>query len=160
MSAATKRDARGTVWFGRRRLPVVSTPHGPTSVASCAAPDEQSPRPAPSAPSCPLPQHFTPNPAPREILARSPWEIYEPCAGINYGRTMPFEFTLFEAQVIMRHIPEREVTQILWPVLECLRFLRDQSRELASLTPRDILFTEEGELKIAGIENSRQVDTS
>ncbi|GLA21796.1 hypothetical protein AnigIFM62618_001352 [Aspergillus niger] len=72
----------------------------------------------------------------------------------------PFVFTLFEAQVIMRHIPEREVAQNLWPVLECLRFLRDQSRELASLTPRDILFTEEGELEIAGVENSRQIDTS
>ncbi|KAI3033814.1 hypothetical protein CBS76997_11227 [Aspergillus niger] len=43
-------------------------------------------------------------------------------------------------------------------VIKCLQFLYGQSRELASLTPRDILFTEEGEIKIAGIENSRQID--
>ncbi|KAI3047713.1 hypothetical protein CBS147353_11730 [Aspergillus niger] len=64
----------------------------------------------------------------------------------------PFECTLQQALALSCHIAESEVVQILWP------FLRGQSRELASLTPRDILFTEEGEIKIAGIENSRQID--
>ncbi|PYH67069.1 uncharacterized protein BO88DRAFT_445138 [Aspergillus vadensis CBS 113365] len=72
----------------------------------------------------------------------------------------PFECTLHQALVLSCHIAESDVAQILWPVLKCLQFLRGQSRELASLTPRDILFTEEGEIKIAGIENSRQVDPS
>ncbi|KAL3263715.1 hypothetical protein ABHI18_001497, partial [Aspergillus niger] len=163
----------------------------------------------------PPPQQLTPSPAPREILARNSWEMYEPCAGIDYGRIMvlarhrknkanlvhiqmqaversaiemcvqmidrlahrsiprlldvfqyaeryllvwePFECTLHEALALSCHIVESEVAQILWPVLKCLQFLRGQSRELASLT-RDILFTEEGEIKIAGIENSRQID--
>ena len=35
----------------------------------------------------------------------------------------PFVFTLFEAQVIMRHIPEREVAQNLWPVRAAPRLL-------------------------------------
>ncbi|BCS00222.1 uncharacterized protein AKAW2_50563A [Aspergillus luchuensis] len=70
----------------------------------------------------------------------------------------PFECTLHEALALSCHIAESEVAQILWPVLKCLQFLRGQSRELASLTVRDILFTEEGEIKIAGIENSRQID--
>ncbi|OJZ80416.1 hypothetical protein ASPFODRAFT_102172, partial [Aspergillus luchuensis CBS 106.47] len=169
---------------------------------------------------CPPPQQLTPNPAPREILARNPWEMYEPCAGIDYGRIMvlarhrqnkanlvhiqmqaversaiemcvqmidrlahcsiprllnvfqyadrfllvwePFECTLHEALALSCRIIEREVAQILWPVFKGLQFLRGHSRELASLTPRDILFSEEGEIKIgiAGIENSRQVDPS
>ncbi|BCR99868.1 uncharacterized protein AKAW2_50210S [Aspergillus luchuensis] len=71
-----------------------------------------------------------------------------------------FECTLHQALVLSCHIAESDVAQILWPVLKFLQFLRGQSRELASLTPRDILFTEEGEIKIAGIENSRQVDPS
>ncbi|BCR99942.1 uncharacterized protein AKAW2_50284S [Aspergillus luchuensis] len=60
----------------------------------------------------------------------------------------PFECTLHEALALSCHIAESEVAQILWPVLKCLQFLRGHSRELASLTPRDILFTEEGEIKI------------
>ncbi|KAI3050742.1 hypothetical protein CBS147353_11625 [Aspergillus niger] len=72
----------------------------------------------------------------------------------------PFECTLHEALALSCRITESEVAQILWPVFKCLQFLRGQSRELASLTPRDILFTEEGEIKIAGIENSRHVDPS
>ncbi|OJZ80049.1 hypothetical protein ASPFODRAFT_212912 [Aspergillus luchuensis CBS 106.47] len=67
----------------------------------------------------------------------------------------PFECTLQQALALSCHIAESEVVQILWP---CLQFLHGQSRELASLTPRDTLFTEEGEIKIAGIENSRQID--
>ncbi|GLA56071.1 hypothetical protein AnigIFM63604_004248 [Aspergillus niger] len=54
----------------------------------------------------------------------------------------PFECTLHEALALSCCITESEVAQILWPSL------RGQSRELASLTPRDILFTEEGEIKI------------
>lgn len=152
---------------------MVSTPRVPARNASDAAPTEQWVRRAPSAPSPPH-QRSAPDPAPREILTRSPWDIYEACASISYGRAMvlarhrenkadlvhiqmqaverstielcvrtidrlahgciprlrdvfhyaeryllvwePFEFTLFEAQAIMRHIPETEVAQILWPV--------------------------------------------
>ncbi|GAA93249.1 hypothetical protein AKAW_11361 [Aspergillus luchuensis IFO 4308] len=215
---AAKRDVRGTVWFGGVRPPVVSTQHEPPSNASHRVPSDQTSSRTTSRLNCPPPQQLTPNPAPREILARSPWEIYEPCAGIDYGRIMvlarhrknkanlvhiqmqaversaiemcvqmidrlahrsiprlldvfqyadrfllvwePFECTLHEALALSCRITENEVAQILWPVLKCLQFLRGQSRELASLTPRDILFTEEGEIKIgiAGIENSRQID--
>ncbi|GAA92333.1 hypothetical protein AKAW_10447 [Aspergillus luchuensis IFO 4308] len=233
---AAKRDVRGTVWFGGMRPLVVSTQHEPPSNASHRVPSDQTSSRATSGLNCPPPQHLTPNPAPREILARSPWEIYEPRACIYYGRIMvlarhrknkatlvhiqmqaversaiemcvqmidrlahrsiprlldvfqyaeryllmwePFECTLHEALALSCRITESEVAQILWPVgavpillgtrsfihgsqvFRCLQFLRGQSRELASLTPRDILFTEEGEVKIAGIENSRQVDPS
>ncbi|KAI2862985.1 hypothetical protein CBS63078_10742 [Aspergillus niger] len=210
---AAKRDVRGTVWFGGMRPPVVSTQHEPPSNASHRVSSDQTSSRTTSRLNCPPPQQLTPNPAPREILARSPWEIYEPCAGIDYGRVMvlarhrknkadlvhiqmqaversaidmcvqmidrlahrsiprlldvfqyaeryllvwePFECTLQQALALSCHITESEVVQILWP---CLQFLHGQSRELASLTPRDILFTEEGEIKIAGIENSRQID--
>ncbi|KAI2858985.1 hypothetical protein CBS63078_11311 [Aspergillus niger] len=231
---AAKRDVRGTVWFGGMRPPVVSTQHDPPRNASHRVPSDQTSSRVTSGLNCPPPQHLTPNPAPREILARSPWEIYEPCAGIDYGRIMvlarhrknkanlvhiqmqaversaiemcvqmidrlahrsiprlldvfqyaeryllvwePFECTLQQALALSCRITESEVAQILWPVcavpfvqdarrfihgfqvFKCLQFLRGQSRELASLTPRDILFTEEGEIKIAGIENSRQID--
>ncbi|KAI2864666.1 hypothetical protein CBS76997_11202 [Aspergillus niger] len=209
---AAERDVRGTVWFGGMRPPVVPTQHEPPSNASHRVPSDQTSSRATSGLNCPPPQQLTPNPAPREILGRSPWEIYEPCAGIDYGRVMvlarhrknkanlvhiqmqaversaidmcvqmidrlahrsiprlldvfqyaeryllvwePFECTLQQALALSCHIAESEVVEILWP------FLRGQSRELASLTPRDILFTEEGEIKIAGIENSRQVDPS
>ncbi|KAI2884494.1 hypothetical protein CBS63078_11325 [Aspergillus niger] len=215
---AAIRDVRGTVWFGGMRPPVVSTQHEPPSNASHRVPSDQTSSRATSGLNCPPPQQLTPNPAPREILARSPWEIYEPCAGIDYGRIMvlarhrqnkanlvhiqmqaversaiemcvqmidrlahcsiprlldvfqyaeryllvwePFECTLQQALALSCHIAESEVVQILWLVFKCLQFLHGQSRELASLTPRDILFTEEGEIKIAGIENSRQVDPS
>ncbi|KAI2927318.1 hypothetical protein CBS147321_11223 [Aspergillus niger] len=215
---AAKRDVRGTGWFGGMRPLVVSTQHEPPSNASHRVPSDQTSSRATSGLNCPPPQHLTPNPAPREILARCPWEIYEPRACIYYGRIMvlarhrknkatlvhiqmqaversaiemcvqmidrlahrsiprlldvfqyaeryllvwePFECTLHEALALSCRITESEVAQILWPVFKCLQFLRGQSRELASLTPRDILFTEEGEIKIAGIENSRQVDPS
>ncbi|KAI2956723.1 hypothetical protein CBS147323_9140 [Aspergillus niger] len=213
---AAKRDVRGIVWFGGMRPPVVSTQHEPPSNASHRVPSDQTSSRATSGLNCPPPQQLTPNPAPREILGRSPWEIYEPCAGIDYGRVMvlarhrknkanlvhiqmqaversaidmcvqmidrlahrsnprlldvfqyaeryllvwePFECTLQQALALSCHIAESEVVQILWLVIKCLQFLYGQSRELASLTPRDILFTEEGEIKIAGIENSRQID--
>ncbi|PYH67018.1 uncharacterized protein BO88DRAFT_466167 [Aspergillus vadensis CBS 113365] len=160
---AAKRDVRGTIWFGSMRPPVVSTQHEPPSNASHRVPSDQTSSRATSGLNCPPPQQLTPNPAPREILARSPWEIYEPCAGIDYGRVMvlarhrkikanlvyiqmqaePFECTLQQALMLSCHITESEVVQILWP------FLHGQWRELASLTPRDILFIEEGEIKIS-----------
>ncbi|PYH67210.1 uncharacterized protein BO88DRAFT_344866 [Aspergillus vadensis CBS 113365] len=217
---AAKRDVRGTVWFGGMRPLVVSTQHEPPSNASHRVPSDQTSIRTTSGLDCPPPQQLTPNPAPREILARNLWEMYEPCAGIDYGRIMvlarhrknkanlvhiqmqaversaiemciqiinrlahgsiprlldvfqyteryllvwePFECTLQQALVLSCHITESEVAQILWPVLKCLQFLCGQSRELASLTHRYILFTEEGEIKIdiAGIENSRQVGPS
>ncbi|BCS00098.1 uncharacterized protein AKAW2_50439S [Aspergillus luchuensis] len=215
---AAKRDVRGTVWFGRTRSSVASTQHAATSTASDHVPNNQTLSHATSGLTGLPPQPSVPNPAPREILARNPCEIYEPCAGIYYGRILvlarhrqnkanlvhiqmqaversaiemcvqmidrlahcsiprlldvfqyadrfllvwePFECTLHEALALSCRITESEVAQILWPVFKCLQFLRGQSRELASLTPRDILFTEEGEIKIAGIENSRHVDPS
>ncbi|KAI2928798.1 hypothetical protein CBS147321_10961 [Aspergillus niger] len=215
---AARRDVRGTVWFGRTRPPVVSTQHAATITTLDHVPSNQAFSRATSGLNCLPPQQFAPNPAPREILAQSPWEVYEPRACIYYGRIMvlarhrknkatlvhiqmqaversaiemcvqmidrlahrsiprlldvfqyaeryllvwePFECTLHEALALSCRITESEVAQILWPVFRCLQFLRGQSRELASLTPRDILFTEEGEVKIAGIENSRQVDPS
>ncbi|OJZ80370.1 hypothetical protein ASPFODRAFT_53523, partial [Aspergillus luchuensis CBS 106.47] len=66
----------------------------------------------------------------------------------------PFECTLHEALALSCRIIESEVAQILWPVFRCLQFLRGQSRELASLTPRDILFTEEVEIKIGDVRPS------
>ncbi|OJZ80290.1 hypothetical protein ASPFODRAFT_148062 [Aspergillus luchuensis CBS 106.47] len=215
---AARRDVRGTVWFGRTRPPAVSTQHAAMCTTSDYVPSNQAFIRATPGLNCLPPQHSTPNPAPREILARNPWEIYEPCAGIYYGRIMvlarhrqnkanlvhiqmqaversaiemcvlmidrlahrsiprlldvfqyadrfllvwePFECTLHEALALSCRITESEVAQILWPVFKCLQFLRGQPRELASLTPRDILFTEEGEIKIGivGIENSRHVD--
>ncbi|KAL3248864.1 hypothetical protein ABHI18_011852, partial [Aspergillus niger] len=80
---AAKRDVRGTVWFGGMRPPVVSTRHEPPSNASHRVPSDQTFSRATSGLSYPSPQQLTPNPAAREILARSPWEIYEPCAGID-----------------------------------------------------------------------------
>ncbi|KAI3043677.1 hypothetical protein CBS147353_11833 [Aspergillus niger] len=227
---AAKRDVRGTVWFGRTRSSVAPTQHAATSTASGHGPSDQALSHVTSRLNGPPPQPSGPNPAPRKILARNPWEIYEPCAGIYYGRIMvlarhrqnkanlvhiqmqaversaiemcvqmidrlahcsiprlldvfqyadrfllvwePFECTHHEALALSCRITESEVAQILWPVcavpfvqdarrfihgfqvFKCLQFLRGQSRELASLTPRDILFTEEGEIKIAGIENS------
>ena len=221
---AARRDVRGTVWFGRTRPPVVSTQHAATITTSDHVPSNQAFSRATSGLNCLPPQQFAPNPAPREILAQSPWEVYEPRACIYYGRIMvlarhqknkatlvhiqmqaversaiemcvqmidrlahrsiprlldvfqyaeryllvwePFECTLHEALALSCRITESEVAQILWPVgavpillgtrsfihgsqvFRCLQFLRGQSRELASLTPRDILFTEEGEIKI------------
>ncbi|RDH26179.1 hypothetical protein BDQ94DRAFT_180012 [Aspergillus welwitschiae] len=169
---AARRDVRGTVWFGRTRPPAVSTQHAAMCTTSDYVPSNQAFIRATPGLNCLPPQHSTPNPAPREILARSPWEIYEACSAINYGRTMmqaverstieiyvrmidrlahcrsPRLLSVFQyaeqyllVQVIMRHIPEREEAQNLWPeraAPQCLRFLRDESGEL------------EGELKIAG----------
>ncbi|GKZ63464.1 hypothetical protein AnigIFM49718_011872 [Aspergillus niger] len=154
---AARRDVRGTVWFGRTRPPVVSTQHAATITNSDHVPSNQAFSRATSGLNCLPPQQFAPNPAPREILAQSPWEVYEPRACIYYGRIM----------VLARHQKNKAtLVHIQMQAVErsaiemCLQFLRGQSRELASLTPRDILFTEEGEIKIAGIENSRQVDPS
>ncbi|KAF4226046.1 hypothetical protein CNMCM8980_008905 [Aspergillus fumigatiaffinis] len=72
----------------------------------------------------------------------------------------PTEFSLSEALASTCRITEKELAQIIWPVMKGLRFLRDQGRELASLTPRDILFTAGGSVKIAGVENSRIFDSS
>ncbi|GKZ75213.1 hypothetical protein AnigIFM50267_003318 [Aspergillus niger] len=153
---AAERDVRRTVWFGRTRSYVASTQHAATNNASHHVPIDQTFSRATSGLNCPPPQQLTPNPAPREILAQNPREIYEPCSGIDYGRIM----------VLARHRQNKanfvhiQMQAVERSVFKCLQFLRGQSRELASLTPRDILFTEEGEIKIAGIENSRHVDPS
>ncbi|OJZ79521.1 hypothetical protein ASPFODRAFT_213265 [Aspergillus luchuensis CBS 106.47] len=198
---AARRDVRGTVWFGRTRPPVVSMQHAATITTSDHVPSNQAFSRATSGLNCLPPQQFAPNPAPREILAQSPWEVYEPRACIYYGRIMVLarhggnkaDLVHIQMQAVERSTIEICVRMIdclahcrisrllnvfqyveryllVWEsfvftlfevqVLECLRFLRDQSRQLASLTPRENLFTKEGELKIAGIENSRQVDTS
>ncbi|KAL4891315.1 hypothetical protein BDV59DRAFT_194492 [Aspergillus ambiguus] len=215
---AAKRDVRGTVWFGKERLPVAAAQRAPPLHASDHTPSQQSYGRRVLRPKSPPQRQSIQNLVRREILEQDPWEIYEPCAGIFYGRPMvlardrrskmelvhiqmqtverstieirartidelahrsflqllnvlqhgkryflvwePFEFSLHELLASKCRITESELAQIMWPILKGIRFLRDQSRELASLTPRDILFTQEGGVKIAGIENSRQIDTS
>ncbi|GLA21530.1 hypothetical protein AnigIFM62618_011199 [Aspergillus niger] len=165
---AARRDVRGTVWFGRTRPPVVSTQHAATITNSDHVPSNQAFSRATSGLNCLPPQQFAPNPAPREILAQSPWEVYEPRACIYYGRIMVLarhqknKATLvhIQMQAVERSAIEMCVQMIDRLAHRSIPRLLDVFQELASLTPRDILFTEEGEIKIAGIENSRQVDPS
>ncbi|KAH8430118.1 uncharacterized protein LDX57_007788 [Aspergillus melleus] len=72
----------------------------------------------------------------------------------------PIEFTVSEVLASTCEISESEIVQIIRPVLEGIAFLHDQGRVLQSLAPRDILITASGEFKIAGVEHSRECDTS
>ncbi|KAL2801685.1 hypothetical protein BJX63DRAFT_438586 [Aspergillus granulosus] len=72
----------------------------------------------------------------------------------------PTEFSLHEVLASKCRITECELAQIAWPILKGLRFLRDQCRAIVSLTPRDILFTESGGVKIAFFEKSCKTNSS
>ncbi|KAH8430242.1 uncharacterized protein LDX57_007911 [Aspergillus melleus] len=72
----------------------------------------------------------------------------------------PIEFSVSEVLASTCEISESEIGQIIRPVLEGIAFLHNQGRVLQSLTPRDILITASGEVKIAGVEHSRECDTS
>ncbi|GIJ92777.1 hypothetical protein Asppvi_002055 [Aspergillus pseudoviridinutans] len=215
---ATRKDVRGTVWFGKARLPVALTENAPVLDPSDRTRADQPSNRSLSSPKVSTQRQSTHHPVLREIVLQDPWEMYEPCASIFYGRPMilarhrtckmdfihvqvctverstievmiqaidqhahrsfprllnvlqhgkhyyfmwePIEFSLNEVIASTCQITEKELAQIIWPVLKGLRFLRDQGRELASLTPRDILFTEGGSVKIAGVENSRKFDSS
>ena len=82
----------------------------------------------------------------------------------------PAEFTLNEVLASECYITEAELAQIAWPVrtdllvffdgrtiahtlqiLNGIRTLRNEGRTLATLTTRDILFTEIGEVKIGAL---------
>ncbi|GFF62749.1 hypothetical protein IFM51744_11020 [Aspergillus udagawae] len=215
--SATRKDVRGTLWFGKARLPVVPTQNAPMLEPFDRIGAEQSSSCSLPGPKKYPPRQSTHHAAPREIVLQDPWEIYEPCAGIFYGRPLilarhrrckmefahvqvcaversaietmvqtidqhthrsfprllnvlqhgeryflvwePTEFSLNEVLASTCRITENELAQIVWPILKGLRFLRDQGMELASLTSRDILFTEGGGVKIAGVENSRKLHT-
>ncbi|KAH8430081.1 uncharacterized protein LDX57_007751 [Aspergillus melleus] len=72
----------------------------------------------------------------------------------------PIEFSVSEVLASTCEISESEIVQIIRPVLEGIAFLHSQGRVLQSLAPRDILVTASGEVKIAGVEHSRECDTS
>ncbi|KAF9890694.1 hypothetical protein FE257_005560 [Aspergillus nanangensis] len=70
------------------------------------------------------------------------------------------EFSVREVLASTCIITESELAQIISPVLEGIAFLRDRGRVLQRLEPEDILFAEDGTVRIAGIKNSREYDTS
>ncbi|KAJ8227124.1 hypothetical protein LV156_008757 [Aspergillus fumigatus] len=81
-----RKDARGTVWFGKRPRPVVSTAIAPMPHPSDRILAEESFARSLSGPNVSPECQSTRNPVQREIVLQDPWGIYEPCASIYYGR--------------------------------------------------------------------------
>ncbi|KAJ6038428.1 uncharacterized protein N7446_005253 [Penicillium canescens] len=57
-------------------------------------------------------------------------------------------------------ITEGEITAIVRPVLEGIQYLRGQGRALAALSADTLLLTEFGGVRIAGVEQSCQIDAA
>ncbi|PYH63995.1 uncharacterized protein BO88DRAFT_429996 [Aspergillus vadensis CBS 113365] len=177
-----RRDVRGTVWFGRTRPPVVSTQHAATSTTSDYVPSNQAFIQVYEPRACIYYARMVVLARHRKNIAnlvhiqmqaveRPAIKIYIQIINRLAHHSIPrlldifqyteqyllmwesFKCTLHEALALSCRIIKKEI-------FRCLQFLRGQSKELASLTPRDILFTEEGEIKIsiAGIKNSHQIN--
>jgi hypothetical protein len=84
---ATGKD-RGTVWFGKARLPVISTQNAPVLEPSDQIWAEQSSSCSLPGPKGSLQRQSTHHHVPHEIVLQDPWEIYEPCTGIFYGQPL------------------------------------------------------------------------
>ncbi|KAL7649132.1 hypothetical protein ACMYSQ_012477 [Aspergillus niger] len=57
-------------------------------------------------------------------------------------------------------ITEDEIAAIVRPVLEGIQYLRDHGRALAALSADTLLLTELGEVRIAGVEHSCQINAA
>ncbi|KAJ1713273.1 hypothetical protein NYO67_4568 [Aspergillus flavus] len=69
----------------------------------------------------------------------------------------PVEFSVQHLLDIELRLADVDIAQIIRPVLEGIRFLRDQGLALATLSPDIIMLTEDGNVKIMGVEESCRI---
>ncbi|KAJ5291415.1 hypothetical protein N7478_000746 [Penicillium angulare] len=69
----------------------------------------------------------------------------------------PVELSLSQVLGSKCSIREAEMVSIIWPILTGIRYLRDCQYALASLASDTILFTEGGDVRIAGVEHSCEI---
>ncbi|KAJ5749498.1 hypothetical protein N7533_006526 [Penicillium manginii] len=71
----------------------------------------------------------------------------------------PVELSLAQVIGSKYSIREAELTSIVWPIIQGIRYLRDSSRALGSLTYDTIFLTSSGGVKIADVDRSCVIDT-
>ncbi|KAI2791717.1 hypothetical protein POX_c04591 [Penicillium oxalicum] len=72
----------------------------------------------------------------------------------------PAELSVNEILASRCPITECEIAAIVRPVLDGIKYLRDQGKALATLSTDNILLTEAGQVKIAAVERSCEIATS
>ncbi|OGE46717.1 hypothetical protein PENARI_c129G10115 [Penicillium arizonense] len=163
-----------TVWVGKS-----SFCHEELSSKSTASPDiKPSPSHTMSAPAiAPGSTKLRPNSPEARIsrLNQNPWDTFEPVAGskdqsLIFARHRKKRGHLVHTQRIEQQfsfaatsscsIIDDEIVAIVKPVLEGIQYLRRLGRALATLSPETILFTQSGDVKIKGVENSCQIEES